>query len=249
MNYPRVIYYRHNKCMAARRIPKHKVDFYELTVMLDGAVEYRINEERQFLGKGDLIYLRPGCFRERFSDGQPADYVSFNFLSDTEYEFETVIKSGVTPDIRYIIAACDEIIRMPGEGVKNIECLLGALLTRLSERAAHIYSPLTEQILNYIGDRMKERLTLEKIADDVHFSTVYCDTLFKKEVGRPIIDYLINERMNEAKSLLVETDISILEIARAVGYDDASYFSRLFKKRVGESPLRYRKGVFGKYIK
>jgi len=65
--------------------------------------------------------------------------------------------------------------------------------------------------------------------------------VFKKEVGVNFIDYLTKERIDNAKYLIRNTNKSVKQISRDVGYNDSNYFSRVFKKHSGYSPSAYKK--------
>ncbi|MGI5936885.1 MAG: helix-turn-helix transcriptional regulator [Oscillospiraceae bacterium] len=93
----------------------------------------------------------------------------------------------------------------------------------------------------YMHRNFSRRLTLMEMAEHVRLNPQYLSVLFKKETGKSIVDYLTDIRIDRAKALLRDTNISILEIAGAVGYMDARYFSRVFKQRVGLRPTEYRK--------
>ncbi|MRN53810.1 response regulator [Paenibacillus monticola] len=96
---------------------------------------------------------------------------------------------------------------------------------------------LTKQFIN---KNYKDELSLEKVAEYLQLSSSYLSNLFKKETGQNFIDYVTEVRIGRAKFLLKTTDCKISEIAREVGYGDEYYFSKVFKKNVGESPLKYR---------
>lgn len=96
---------------------------------------------------------------------------------------------------------------------------------------------LTKQFIN---KNYKEELSLEKVAEYLQLSPSYLSNLFKKETGQNFIDYVTEVRIGRAKFLLKTTDLKISEIAREAGYGDEYYFSKVFKKNVGESPLKYR---------
>ena len=64
---------------------------------------------------------------------------------------------------------------------------------------------------------------------------------FRKKTGQSVLQFITFERLNGAKALLLESDLSVSEIALSVGYNDYSYFTRLFKKELGMTPLAYRK--------
>ncbi|NHN31907.1 helix-turn-helix transcriptional regulator [Paenibacillus sp. S3N08] len=78
------------------------------------------------------------------------------------------------------------------------------------------------------------------MAAKVHLSPNYLATLFKKEAGTTLNDYVTRTRIYHAKRLLSESNLLIQEIAEKVGYKDVKYFTKLFKKEVGDSPRAYR---------
>ena len=67
-------------------------------------------------------------------------------------------------------------------------------------------------------------------------------TIFKEESGYNFIEYLTNVRMDRAKELLDNSDLSMKEICAMCGYTDPNYFSRSFKKNVGVTPTEYKDG-------
>ena len=95
----------------------------------------------------------------------------------------------------------------------------------------------TKQFLdhNYHKD-----LSLNDVADVVHVSPSYLSRVFSRELGVPVKKYLIDLRLDQAKRLLLSTNKLIGEISLAVGYQDTSYFCRIFKQREGCSPNQFR---------
>ncbi len=81
----------------------------------------------------------------------------------------------------------------------------------------------------------------EKLAEGINLEINYLSVLFKKEVGCTIGEYLQQKRIKTAKTLLKETNLSVKEIAAKVGYADAAYFARRFKKETDLTPSDYRK--------
>ena len=92
----------------------------------------------------------------------------------------------------------------------------------------------------YIEKNFQENINLNKISNYVSLSKNYFCNIFKKETGVTIWDYLIRIRMEEARKMLLETSMKTYEISEKVGYDDPSYFGRLFKKYTGFTPVEYR---------
>lgn len=84
-------------------------------------------------------------------------------------------------------------------------------------------------------------LSIDLICQKLGVSAAYFSTIFKKETGKTFLNYLTECRMNEAARLLLEEDEKQYIIAEKVGYSDAGYFSYVFKKWYGVSPMKYKK--------
>lgn len=94
---------------------------------------------------------------------------------------------------------------------------------------------------NYIRQHYQEPLTLEEVADKVGLTQAYFSSLFKKETQVGFARYLMGERMDAAKEMLRETNMSVKEICHQVGYNDVKHFTHVFEKSVGVKPAAYRK--------
>ena len=79
-----------------------------------------------------------------------------------------------------------------------------------------------------------------KVANHVHLNPTYFSTLFKQSTGSSFKEYLNMVRIEESKRLLANTDYSIIDISLATGFEDQSYFSKVFKKFTGLTPKQYR---------
>lgn len=98
-----------------------------------------------------------------------------------------------------------------------------------------------DEMKNYILENFTKDISLEQVAEHVGLSPDYLGKLFKKIEGQTFTDYLIHLRMEKAKELLEQRDLSIKQIAYMVGYSDPNYFSRAFKKYVGISASQYER--------
>lgn len=94
-----------------------------------------------------------------------------------------------------------------------------------------------QQIVNYtvyyLENHYKEEITLEKLAQDQFLSPTYLSKIFKEATGVSPINYLIEIRLKRAKDMLKNDNLTIKEVASAVGYQDAYHFSKSFKKLYG----------------
>lgn len=101
-------------------------------------------------------------------------------------------------------------------------------------------SPSVIKAKAYINEHYREKIYLTVLAEHVHLNHQYLSVLFKKETGVSISDYIADVRMEHARFLLRNTTDSVQAISEAVGYPDPQYFSRRFKRTVGQSPQAYR---------
>ncbi len=242
-----LFYYRHNRYGLAQRMAACPIRYHELTLVIDGTLEYRVGGRTVSLCSGDAVLVRADENRERTASAGKVDYVSFNFTCDALPEgLPTYLAGAASREIGLLLAACDEISDYTKvENNRRRAFVLTAVLQLLCERSTVTYSPLVTKILQYLHAHLAERITLTALGERLHFSPVYCDTVFKRETGRSIIAYLIGERMELAKQLL-EEGRPLRDTAAAVGFEDYNYFARCFKKHVGYTPLQYRKFLFGK---
>ena len=105
---------------------------------------------------------------------------------------------------------------------------------------ADYYSKMVESIKAYIHERYKEEISMDLMSQHFHFSPNYLSKIFKEKTGESILNYMLKFRILMAKELLMKTQFSIGEIAAMVGYaDNAKYFTKVFKKLVGVTPVEF----------
>lgn len=103
-------------------------------------------------------------------------------------------------------------------------------------------SSVIDKAKEYIERQYHKDISLDEVSKEVNISPYYFSKLFKEETGENFIEYLTNLRMNKAKELLSNTDMSMKEICCQIGYSDPNYFSRIFKKNIGVTPTEYKEG-------
>lgn len=124
---------------------------------------------------------------------------------------------------------------------KNIYLVLTRYIQDEQERLNEKLSRPIEDTIRFIKENYANSISLEDAADAANVSAPYLSRIFKEKTGTGFNEYLTKVRLEESEKLLSDTNLSIKEIAAAVGYSDEKYFSKLFKKTLGIKPTDYRR--------
>ncbi len=108
------------------------------------------------------------------------------------------------------------------------------------ERSGGLSEASLRAALDYIGDNLTQNLTLAKIAHEAHISPYHFSRMFKLSTGLSPHQYVIQQRIERAKALLANTDLSISVVAQEVGFASPSHFTQQFRRLVGVSPRSFR---------
>ena len=243
MNDLSLFYMRHNRHTPMPVSTERPISYFDLTIVLEGELHYTVDGKPYTLQAGDAILIAKGMHRARDPVAAGVDYISFNFHTDTPPALPVLMTGAVQNETKLMIAACDELVRHRPLGYEAtashlVSAILCTLESHLEEASV---CPLTVKIVQYLQQNIAQHVTLADIGKMTFFSPVYCDTVFKKDMGVSIIDYLLGCRIAEAKKLLVEGTLTLSQIARQTGFGDSNYFSRVFKKRTGYTPTEYKK--------
>ena len=123
-----------------------------------------------------------------------------------------------------------------------VESIAGAI-------ASSSYSGNSEIIrlaIRNINENYKNKISLNTVAGHLHTNPSYLSTLFKNETGITFTDYLNKIRVDRSCELLIGSNLNLVDISKEVGYDDPSYYSKVFKKLRGVTPKGYRNASAGK---
>lgn len=112
--------------------------------------------------------------------------------------------------------------------------------TLVKRKAIGHYSPLVQKAVACIDGDLTADLSLKRLSDMNKVSESYFSTLFKKETGKTLTDYVTEKRMEKAKALLRTTNLQVQTVAQHCGIFDVHYFSKMFKAKTGLSPKEYR---------
>lgn len=120
--------------------------------------------------------------------------------------------------------------------------LTGTVLEEVSRK------PGEEQDVSYVVHKVKriirneysQDISLDYLAKSVGLAPSYLSYVFKRETGENLIKYLTDYRMEKAKQMLDDGSVKIIQVAKQCGYENQSYFNRLFKNTYGLTPSQYR---------
>ncbi|WP_212391904.1 response regulator [Sporosarcina beigongshangi] len=104
------------------------------------------------------------------------------------------------------------------------------------------------QIKHYISEHSHQDISLDVLAQRVNLSPIYISKMFKEKLGINYIDFLTECRIEKAKKLMRDPELSLKEITFEIGYNEPNYFSKVFKKMCGVSPKEYRKTLVSKQV-
>ena len=128
--------------------------------------------------------------------------------------------------------------------LEQTELLVHRIFRSLGEKRLeeNLSSGEISQIKQYLDAHVGQIVTIKELSDLIYRSPDYSIKHFKAEVGITPYQYLLKRKMSIAKRLLRDTALPIREVALQLGYEDAHYFSGLFKKETGMPPGRFRRG-------
>lgn len=126
---------------------------------------------------------------------------------------------------------------------KIVEHIISTYCIMVRKLNHQTYSPIIQKVVAYIETDLSTDLSLKTFAKYLNVNASYLSTLFSKEVGMPLSEYVNNSRIFHAKKLLLGTDLPIKSIAEQCGFSDTHYFSRVFRKLEHTTPNEYRKMV------
>ncbi|QMV43158.1 response regulator transcription factor [Cohnella cholangitidis] len=168
----------------------------------------------------------------------PLGFICVIVWNTTDASLFAAIEQAVTQYLKLQIVAQGEPVE---QGFDGVAAAYRKAKSGVYKEAS--ISPLVRRARQYLRDHYADKeLSLEGTANAIGVSSVYLSRLFKQELGITFVTLVTQLRISKSVQLLSSTNRSIADIAEAVGYDSQHYFSTAFKKTVGVSPIRYRKG-------
>ncbi len=167
--------------------------------------------------------------------------------------------------IRYILteaAQCFEIGSMPliarsdaPVGARqllrsNLESFIIRLMRVLEQTQNRLFftsreeleNCLVDDIVKYLGKRIKDRVSLDDICDSFHFSKSHICHIFKARMNTTVINYFLEMKIERVKQMFLSGELNISEISEQLSFESPQYFSKTFKRIAGVSPSEFKRG-------
>lgn len=226
-------------------------DDYFLIYVTDGIFSTKINNTVFHLKKGAVV-LYPPKYKYHFWGEPPSKYLCAHFtgshaekiLTDLGFTLEPyVLESEFSPKIKSLF---DKMVEQDITNAPylqySLSCLLEEILLTIAVGKVRNsgYRTLKTSI-KYIHANFTDKIKIPYLAQLEGLSNSRYITLFSKEFGKTPSEYILGLRLARACDLLITTDMEISLVGADSGYSDQYFFSKIFKKHIGISPLEYRK--------
>lgn len=236
----------------------HTHGYAELFYIIGGDGQFRIEDELYPVRTDQLVIVNPNVIHTEVSyESHPLEYIvlgieglelSVSKNGDGRFCILDYRSGGdILTCMRHILRESRGLL----EGYETVcQAYLEILIVRLMRSIRLSVAPASKEkrasrqcaaVRRYIDTHYKEQITLDMLAEQTHVNKFYMAHAFKQEYGVSPIHYLGQRRIEESKYLLGQTDMSLSQISRVLGFSSASYFSQSFQKAVGIAPIEFRK--------
>ncbi len=227
--------------------------YFLIHYVFEGTVTFRKGNNTYEVKKGECFIIRPDEVTY-YKNHAPWHYAWIGFSSDKIpkclMEYDVLKVEFLCEIFEELEANIDKYNSKLGDGgakeaylsgkISEIAALLEIHFDRPKESAT---KKEISRVKNYIDVRLASNLCINEIADEFHIDRSHLSRKFKEVVGVSPQNYIVNTRLNEAAKLMREQGLSPTEAAGAVGYNDIYLFSKMFKRRFGVSPRKYKNGL------
>lgn len=225
---------------------------YDLWYVVSGKGQLVLNGVEYSLTSGTCFQLRPGDSISAEQD--PDDRLTVIFLHHTVEPMDASLLPHAIQiqDTYWFEQLLNRLLSLDASHSQPLiqqefELLMKTTLCHML-RERHIVehqglkpNPIVQQMMNYIKENPSAPLDSASVAAEVELSPRYANLLFKQGTGVSLKTFIARARIARASHLLTESTMNISQIAETLGYSDIYFFSRQFKRFLGESPTHYRK--------
>jgi AraC-like DNA-binding protein len=222
--------------------PSHSHDFHQLILPMSGDLIIEV-EGKQAKVNNDVVAYVSASNKHTFIATQENRFILANVplvWRDVLRELPSFLK--LTPTVKSYVNFIGCQLQDLAVSALNQEQIL-ALLLDLISKPLSTKKQIDNRILlakTYLDDHVSTSVSLTQVAMAAHLSVRQLSQLFKEQLGFTPLNYLREQRMKQALTLLTQSNLPITAIAASVGYQNLSAFSDRFNKHFGRSPRNYR---------
>lgn len=143
-----------------------------------------------------------------------------------------------------VLAVVQEAIHLAGDAGRAVKWEERPRTETKDEGEVNRLTLLVSMVEEYIKQNYMKDISMGDAARAVGYSEPYFCTMFKQQYGQNFTAYLAEYRINEARKLLAQPNVSIREAGERTGYPDSNYFTKVFRRLTGKNPSEYRKELF-----
>ena len=236
--------YSFEKRSSVPALKKSKIPYLDLTLCIEGKMDYILNGENIVLEAGDAIIFPPGSTRTRDFRNEKNYYASFNIMLSDQFISPICgkVKKCIFPDTLSMLESFRQTFLLLSL-FKQEKCagIFSYIFHQVLEAAIDNENPYVKRTKEYVISKLSENITLKMISEEVHLEPHYLCALFKEHTGSTIMQYIIFHRIEKAKHLIITQYEKMHEIAEKCGFSNYNHFSNTFKKVTGITPMQYRK--------
>ncbi|MDO4647552.1 MAG: helix-turn-helix transcriptional regulator, partial [Eubacteriales bacterium] len=217
-------------------------------------------EEYQFyqaVVNGDVETVQQNCERNAFVSDEGVGQLSRNPVTNLKYHF--VITTALLTRLcrqkgmeleqafrlsDFYIQKLDDLNTQQEVKMLHDEMVLDFAMKMKQRSRRDTVSKHISVCKEFIYAHIKERITVQELAEELGVSNSYLSRLFKKETGISVSDFIRNQKIEMAKNLLRFSDYSIIEIANRLSFSSQSHFIQQFREITGTTPKKYRNKTF-----
>lgn len=235
----------------------HTHNHTELFFIVSGKGQFLIQDQLFPVDVNNLVIINPNVLHTEVSlNAQPLEYIVLGIggielaMNESSNGQFCILDHFESAEISSCLRNILREMELKNTGYEDIcQSYMEILIIRLMRNTAMTVQTEPQvisgnrqcaAIKHYIDLHFKEALTLEQLSEEAHINKYYLSHAFKREYGISPINYMISRRIDESKYLLTETDLSLSQIAQLLGFSSLSYFSQVFRKVHGTSPLEFR---------
>lgn len=237
-----VWYYRYNNYLRIPDKPFHNIQIIESRYELENNLIHAVCSGNEASALELLAKLRSMILPQRLPD-RLRDQKDYTITLNTLLRKATE-QAGVHPI--HIDCCSNSNIKLIEELSSISQCytfqgkMVRSYCELIHKHSLQNYSSIVAKVLTYIHTDLRADLGLNVLAEYLSVNASYLSTLFKKEVGITLTDYVNQSRIALAQKLLLTTDMPIKSVAQQCGIPDVYYFTRLFKRSTGTTPKAFR---------